>query len=71
MPEFRSVLKYAYPSQVFQSRGFYIDFFFDQAYDEAGKEHRQALIEQLRTQTDSSILAEPNERKSFDANEAS
>jgi hypothetical protein len=71
MPEFHSVLKFAYESPVFQSRGSYVDFFFDEAYEEAGKEHRRALMEQLRRDTDSSILAEPNERKSFDANETS
>ena len=65
------MLKYAYQSPRLPAAAAYVDYFFDRAYDEAGKEHRRALMEQLRQQTDSrSFGRRRNERKSFDANEA-
>ncbi len=68
MAEFRSVLKYAFPSEAFQG-GRYMDYFFDRAFNEAGTTYQQTLMEQLREQTNSSIVAEPKERESFNANE--
>ena len=68
--EFRSVVRYAFPTESFKG-GIYVDSFFDHAYDEAGKRYAQALMDQLREQTDTAVLATPEEGKSFDANEAS
>ena len=48
----------------------YVDYFFDRAFDDAGKEFKKTLMDQLLTQTDSSIVASQEERKSFDANES-
>ena len=65
MREFYSVLRYAARTEAFKG-GSYWDLFFEQAYDEAGKEHLQALMEQIRKDTNSEILAGPDERKTFD-----
>jgi len=68
MDEFRSVLKYAIPSDSYTG-GRYMDTFFEHAFNEAGKEYQKSLMDQIREQTNSAVLAGDEERKSFDANE--
>jgi hypothetical protein len=67
--EFHSVLKYPFRAPALQG-GTYVDYFFDRAFDQAGKDFEKTLMSQLRAQTDSAVVASPEERKSFDANEA-
>ncbi len=67
--EFRSALKFASKTPAFRG-GAYEDLFVDQAFEEAGKKHLQALLDQLRTQTDTKIQATADEVKSFNANES-
>jgi hypothetical protein len=65
--EFQSVLKFALPPAALHP---FQDTFFDRAFEMAGKEQRQALMQQLRTQTDSKLEASGEERERFDANES-
>jgi FAD/FMN-containing dehydrogenase len=64
MREFYSVLRYAGRTPARDGNS-YLDLFFDRANDEAGKEHLQALLEQIRQQTDSKILIDAAEIKTF------
>lgn len=70
LSEFRSVVKYAFPTDTFKG-GRFMDSFFDRAFDEAGKAYQKSLMTQLWEQTGTSILADTDARKSFDANETS
>lgn len=66
--EFHSVMRFAMEGQALN--GIYRDYFFDHAYEQAGKRHREALMEQLKVQTDSKVLADEKDRERFDASEA-
>lgn len=69
--EFYSALKFAFDVDNFTAPGRpYRDFFFDQAHREVGNEYRKALMDQLRTDTNSSVSASAEEKKSFDSSEA-